>query len=196
MGFNGATSSSTWKAKKQEMSRTPCSSVCSPLQWGHVVVDVEGRPRVQADRSERDRFNGATSSSTWKASVAHGWGEGVGKLQWGHVVVDVEGARAVSRTRGPCRGFNGATSSSTWKGMRSGSRRHLASLASMGPRRRRRGRHRAPRPASTPTRGFNGATSSSTWKGRRRRPASRRCHPLQWGHVVVDVEGWSTTCGA
>ncbi len=109
------------------------------LQWGHVVVDVEGnrRPAI-ADPSAS--FNGATSSSTWKVPVVF-------------VLLELGGR------------FNGATSSSTWKGV--STREVILRLvrASMGPRRRRRGRRAGrSRPRRSGLRRFNGATSSSTWK--------------------------------
>ncbi len=66
-------------------------STVPTLQWGHVVVDVEGRRLGNVSDAVDERFNGATSSSTWK---------------------DV----GVSPTTTKNEGFNGATSSSTWKG--------------------------------------------------------------------------------
>ena len=86
-------------------------------------------------------------------------------LQWGHVVVDVEGTEG-----------------------RVGGRR--VRRASMGPRRRRRGRANAANAdASSSNKGFNGATSSSTWKARAEKVEADLIVMLQWGHVVVDVEG-------
>ncbi len=110
-----------------------------PLQWGHVVVDVEGRRRAQTRWPSTRRFNGATSSSTWKGPRRAAGSGSSASLQWGHVVVDVEGD---NRCFPEC----------------------LCKLASMGPRRRRRGR----------------PTLS---------PLSSPAPLLQWGHVVVDVEG-------
>ena len=212
--FNGATSSSTWKAP----SRLHCRGWgCWALQWGHVVVDVEGRSRfgesspsaallqwghVVVDVEGRrvgfstswmaNSFNGATSSSTWKAAWEHvllprvqrasmgprrrrrgrlhrcvSNGLGPKKLQWGHVVVDVEGAALLCDGARQERGFNGATSSSTWKVPCHTCKHAQTPRASMGPRRRRRGRCTIyTTAAGLPRWCFNGATSSSTWKGR------------------------------
>ena len=185
------------------------------LQWGHVVVDVEGkglrlsRTRAQCPASMGPRrrrrgrscpatggpgldsvgFNGATSSSTWKGNSKPR------ALQWTSC-------------------FNGATSSSTWKEPQTENVAREPSQASMGPRRRRRGRREfvslrmlkltwlqwghvvvdvegllppPPRSAST--------LASMGPRRRRRGRSTSRCGatstsaPLQWGHVVVDVEG-------
>ncbi len=133
------------------------------LQWGHVVVDVEGRRRGDRPIGVASRFNGATSSSTWKAGCA-------------------------LRSLASRSSFNGATSSSTWKAPLwwVWSREFVAS---MGPRRRRRGRDRPGIPWGP------GTVAASM--GPRRRRRGRGCWPrgsvpatvLQWGHVVVDVEG-------
>ena len=85
-------------------------------------------------------------------------------LQWCHVVVDVEGKALL--------GVNDDVGS-----------------ASMGPRRRRRGRNLSPAPSQPASPCFNGATSSSTWKAMHGLPLFAAIHALQWGHVVVDVEG-------
>ncbi len=110
-------------------------------------------------------FNGATSSSTWKACAACIGDAAFQVLQWGHVVVDVEGKPEhyeIARRR----------------------------LASMGPRRRRRGRAEPRTGASSASPGFNGATSSSTWKvASCLDDCAAQGDALQWGHVVVDVEG-------
>ncbi len=62
------------------------------LQWGHVFLDVETRPRPTPGSTRATRFNGATSFSTWKLGLDY---RGVviaiaTKLQWGHVFLDVE----------------------------------------------------------------------------------------------------------
>ena len=109
--FNGATSSSTWKA---QMGRKP-AFVSSTLQWGHVVVDVEGAHQwarthgLPASMGPRRRRRGRAAGMPHESAVLL-------MLQWGHVVVDVEGAD----------GADGADGASAY--------------ASMGPRRRRRGR--------------------------------------------------------
>ncbi len=185
------------------------------LQWGHVVVDVEGAQALVFSVSTAARFNGATSSSTWKGNnTAFGYVV-PGLLQWGHVVVDVEGTQSAHALRLVWSSFNGATSSSTWKVVVGrGWCSAEPCYASMGPRRRRRGRMPGLSSRSPDGGGFNGATSSSTWKGPRspryarpvkpasmgprRRRRGRTVTPsvvgrglpkLQWGHVVVDVEG-------
>ncbi len=308
-GFNGATSSSTWKvaaggpnvAHYQQASMGPrrrrrgrlddaaVAGVASiPLQWGHVVVDVEGAPfrfargrpdtasmgprrrrrgrggHLRRNRPARHRFNGATSSSTWKDTHRHRVapsrriasmgprrrrpGRGIstnlrqantGSLQWGHVVVDVEGllvpvggaaqaplqwghvvvdvegmtiadriltnllrlqwghvvvnvegrpAPALHASPPPC--FNGATSSSTWKAVKVSGERRYQGLASMGPRRRRRGRSHSSRPTPVSTFLLQWGHVVVDVEGTTVRPPRKAglC-VLQWGHVVVDVEG-------
>ena len=160
------------------------------LQWGHVVVDVEGLPsiwasvdpRYTASMGPRRRRRGRRRHARWLASFYD-------RLQWGHVVVDVEGVRGGRARDWLMEGFNGATSSSTWKvakppadthpprwlqwghvvvdveGRGQRGNRQVVGRASMGPRRRRRGR----------------GLAGSMVPGMTTR--------LQWGHVVVDVEG-------
>src|SRR6201986_2087604 len=85
MGFNGATSSRTWKLKAQgfvivrdamlqwshvltnvETLRVClCIIVGIVLQWSHVLTNVETL-RVACTPPSVFRFNGATSSRTWK----------------------------------------------------------------------------------------------------------------------------------
>ncbi len=159
-GFNGATSSRTWKGEEavtatiqyqklqwshvltnvESTSRCARATAASALQWSHVLTNVErlcGHRPLALFRC----FNGATSSRTWKELKAY---------------TDGELARASMEPRPHERGktlqnrrlciadisFNGATSSRTWKGKTE---------------RKGRGRKQG---------SFNGATSSRTWKGR------------------------------
>ena len=166
-------------------------TLTNSLQWGHVVVDVEGlTSRGWGCVRRCGCFNGATSSSTLK-----GTGDRLStttpapQLQWGHVVVDVEGAGQVpvpagipAASMGPRRRRRGRVIAAAPD--------MLEALASMGPRRRRRGRSSTKRSrGSRPDRRFNGATSSSTWKAPPLKYSPPQTWPLQWGHVVVDVEG-------
>ncbi len=157
-------------------------------------------------------FNGATPMSAWKTRGIDGLDHDAGlasmgprrcrrgrrgrdpqraapgeELQWGHADVGVEDRRPGSRPRWRGYGFNGATPMSAWKttlprlpptvevasmGPRRCRRGRQLSMtsprrfryASMGPRRCRRGRRR---PVPDPPRRrhrFNGATPMSAWK--------------------------------
>ena len=208
-GFNGATSSSRWKVvariimgllatqlqwghlvvEVEGRERSGPDPKPNPLQWGHLVVEVEGSSLVVVGSSRRSSFNGATSSSRWKAGrrrhssgnqprlqwdhlvveveggVGLCQGDDTGPLQWGHLVVEEEGAPlCVAWTPSTTR-FNGATSSSRWKGAW-----------------RRR-------PTTPALRRFNGATSSSRWKATVSLLSGLVDALLQWGHLVVEVEG-------
>ena len=85
VGFNGATSSRTWKAQ--------------PLEF---LSFFQGC------------FNGATSSRTWKAYDGFAVSLIADALQWSHVLTNVE-RMAVQRRLFTEGSFNGATSSRTWK---------------------------------------------------------------------------------
>src|SRR4051794_39586915 len=63
------------------------------LQRGHVIDDVEGRRRcARGSTGGTARFNGATSSTTWKvAEVSSSAAARASLLQRGHVIDDVEG---------------------------------------------------------------------------------------------------------
>ena len=139
--------------------------------------------RCRSTITGRTGFNGATPMSAWKTSGATDartlrlqWGHadvGVedtggcgarrayGGLQWGHADVGVEDA-APSRTSPAGDSFNGATPMSAWKTRRQRPARR-AGVASMGPRRCRRGR--------LADLGSGGASMG-----------------LQWGHADVGVE--------
>ena len=60
--------------------------------------------------------------------------------------------------------------------------------ASMEPRPHERGNMDAPVRARRGSRGFNGATSSRTWKHQQHQSARLRRVPLQWSHVLTNVE--------
>ena len=135
------------------------------LQWSHVLTNVETQKELtpvqrplrfngatssrtwkrRADRLGRPadlhRFNGATSSRTWKRREFAVDRLYVTWLQWSHVLTNVETYRrdeAVGRNN---HGFNGATSSRTWK--LADERRHDGQvLASMEPRPHERGNAR------------------------------------------------------
>ena len=63
------------------------------LQWGHLVVEVEGPRSRMPPVCWPGCFNGATSSSRWKAFTSHAMSAGWLQLQWGHLVVEVEGRK-------------------------------------------------------------------------------------------------------
>ena len=86
------------------------------------------------------RFNGATSSRTWKAVNATQTKRRQRKLQWSHVLTNVESRLCVEHVPAEPARFNGATSSRTWK-------EYFTRKGCLLCRR-----------------SFNGATSSRTWK--------------------------------
>jgi len=117
----------------------PSETRLAGLQWGHDEGVVEGS-RIRRLRSAFwSCFNGATTKASWKAWLFCGNRRPFPRLQWGHDEGVVEGGL---RCLGRRRGFS----------------------ASMGPRRRRRGRRRL-RAAAVPDPGrFNGATTKASWK--------------------------------
>ena len=168
----------------------PCKETeTSPwLQWSHVLTNVETYSLHVTRSTMASRFNGATSSRTWKR---------------GHGL----------HPRHRLDGFNGATSSRTWK--LHGGRGHEVARhhASMEPRPHERGNLRLVTHLFLLVASFNGATSSRTWKlrarseryggmkfasmeprpherGNRRRDAAGADVELrlQWSHVLTNVE--------
>ncbi len=110
--FNGAASLPTRKGPRSCATRSGSSS----LQWGRVVADAEG-------------------------PYARGWSsQTMPQLQWGRVVADAEGGLCDTLHPEAIRRFNGAASLPTRKGGRRQRTRQPCGLASMGPRRCRRGR--------------------------------------------------------
>ena len=184
------------------------------LQWGHLVVEVEGYEAPTPEAITALGFNGATSSSRWKGPTPRPFTRRRHRLQWGHLVVEVEGCLLVEVQPAVGKSSNGATSSSRWKAdVTPRCAMPKAVWASMGPP-RRRGERVSPGTSKTLSGCcFNGATSSSRWKDAvdahrrlvdlfasmgppRRRggwATSSRCSRapvmLQWGHLVVEVEG-------
>src|SRR5581483_1215570 len=130
--FNGATANSPWRTLQINLRHTAEEA----LQWGHGEFAVEnpgsGRPPPPAAR----RFNGATANSPWRTPGRVDLLTESFQLQWGHGEFAVEN-----------------------DGVRAGAGQRLV-LASMGPRRIRRGeRGRRCRRRSRPSR-FNGATAN------------------------------------
>ena len=133
VGFNGATSSRTWKASSSIMSASINSASMEPrphergkmvevmltvagllLQWSHVLTNVE-RSKPLARSAISLRFNGATSSRTWKVGcvfarfvVSVGFNGATSSRTWKACPLGLR-----LRRRTGC--FNGATSSRTWK---------------------------------------------------------------------------------
>ena len=108
------------------------------LQWSHVLTNVERTDspvllsipyRFNGATSSRtwkasgnsfparpkSRFNGATSSRTWKAHQIPSTTQRPSSLQWSHVLTNVESAPLDLWLLRPQPRFNGATSSRTWK---------------------------------------------------------------------------------
>ena len=136
------------------------------LQWGHLVVEVEGQwRRCRCWLRRAHRFNGATSSSRWKVRRTVEGLVAQGMLQWGHLVVEVEGSRTAASEECSCHCFNGATSSSRWKARRSPDR-SCEDLSFNGATSSSRWKASYLRPSRVASACFNGATSSSRWKGR------------------------------
>ena len=121
----------------------------------------------------------------WHASVPV-----ISRLQWGHDEGVVEGlASGAFRNRGRrTSSFNGATTKASWKGRPLRVARIKRSDASMGPRRRRRGRLEAASTADS-LRSFNGATTKASWKDELASRALASKVTLQWGHDEGVVEG-------
>ena len=156
--FNGATSSRTWKRLNRNIRNDPRVW----LQWGHVLSDVETggsattmcpgsgasmgpRPlgrgnsnKTHCFKQRPGRFNGATSSRTWKPVQLHAIN---------HTSLGFNGATSSRTWKLPvplqpnplqpnwiCICFNGATSSRTWKPAQAGIVHTLQIAASMGPR--------------------------------------------------------------
>ncbi len=99
-----------------------------------------GKDAVQAqDRPGARRFNGATSSRTWKARQRNHTVQRGLRLQWSHVLTNVE-RYFIQRNLGwIAQGFNGATSSRTWK-VTVARPRGGCVMASMEPRPHERGK--------------------------------------------------------
>ena len=128
----------SWKAStpvEYEIARV------SSLQWGHDEGVVEG-DQMQPDRPAlRACFNGATTKVSWKATARHDGDAGL-----------------VTR-------FNGATTKESWKADRGDRVASAIVSASMGPRRRCRGRRgMTAASARASASGFNGATTKVSWK--------------------------------
>ncbi len=207
--FNGAASLPTRKG----VASTIGPGVSLPLQWGRVVADAEGtkiqikhmgdKGKLQWGRVVADA-EGSTTLVPWLVRfLALQWGRvvadaeglvpdpgrGLGAgLQWGRVVADAEGRRIAS-TADPTRSrFNGAASLPTRKGGPHPDPRERRAVASMGPRRCRRGREVL---AEVSPGMFT--ASMGPRRCRRGRPTlgggPLPLNPLQWGRVVADAEG-------
>ena len=110
-GFNGATSSRTWKGQLMPPSKP---HFVTGLQWSHVLTNVESslnsrrafatspasmepRPHERGKSAQsttlaplQSGFNGATSSRTWKVEAVTIQENRRRRLQWSHVLTNVE----------------------------------------------------------------------------------------------------------
>ena len=112
-----------------------------------------------------DRFNGATTKESWKSLVAaRSACQSLLRLQWGHDEGVVEGKRSSEWTHESKERFNGATTKESWKATAGLYITHGLIVASMGPRRRSRGRQSKPTCGRRGQSGFNGATTKESWK--------------------------------
>ncbi len=187
-GFNGATPMSAWKTGLTGSYLFRAVR----LQWGHADVGVEDRAGASdaglgdaASMGPRRCRRGRPREMSWE-------GSGPSKLQWGHADVGVEDWSRRRQRRQPCgrlqwghadvgvedeslaeRAARRAVASMGPRRCRRGRRaaalfsRDARADASMGPRRCRRGRRPTP---TSPTRrlsSFNGATPMSAWKTER-----------------------------
>ena len=112
-GFNGATSSRTWKLAcgcVVTRSAPGFNGATSSRTW-KLVAKKDGQ-HVQ------NGFNGATSSRTWKPPKEQLKEALELVLQWSHVLTNVETSSARSFAKMFNCSFNGATSSRTWKHQR------------------------------------------------------------------------------
>ena len=156
--FNGATSSRTWK------HNFGYQNACArALQWSHVLTNVETKAMAINYEAAKSSFNGATSSRTCKPERSQEPPTSLTVLQWSHVLTNVETLNQPGLHRGP-------------------------DFASMEPRPHERGNWH---PLGAKENGgccFNGATSSRTWKRGFRFAEPQASRPLQWSHVLTNVE--------
>ncbi len=159
------------------------------LQWSHVLTNVERLISGEQDLTAQTGFNGATSSRTWKAKTVPGlnWIDGASMEPRPHE----RGKSLVTALRDLLsEGFNGATSSRTWKETRFGRPTNRSEVSSSfngaTSSRTWKGRHPATRSQANAC--FNGATSSRTWKETTTTPGLSVALPLQWSHVLTNVE--------
>ncbi len=182
--FNGATSFRTWKlsfrpspipGKGASMEPRPFErgnwdvliSLAKdyPLQWSHVLSNVETTSGRRCRCARRRCFNGATSFRTWKLDLVPQGIKQPGWLQWSHVLSNVETRSGVAFHPHWKDCFNGATSFRTWK--------PVAEISKL-----------------IDKLSFNGATSFRTWKHVAavnaviRLPASMEPRPFERGNGI------------
>ena len=149
------------RARTDAPERLDCS-----LQWGHDEGVVEDDRMAGWRPSPRRCFNGATTKVSWKTRQAlmRRLRQDT-QLQWGHDEGVVEDVAWRTRLASAARRFNGATTKCRGRRARCIAIGQSVVLASMGPRRRCRGRRRP------------------------RIPHTRIVQSLQWGH---DEGSWKT----
>ncbi len=134
-----------------------------PLQWSHVLTNVETCQSRTATLTTSPCFNGATSSRTWKLRPTLTPPCSTNCLQWSHVLTNVE------TSAGRCELLTAAT-------------------PSMEPRPHERGNSGGRVTVNSSITTFNGATSSRTWKHWLRETQGDATIDLQWSHVLTNVE--------
>ena len=161
-GFNGATTKESWKTRMTER--------CRHEYWSFNGATTKESWKTTADVRRLSArfacFNGATTKVVVEDSSAADRCKGSPSwLQWGHdegVVEDATRRCVIDRYR---------ISASMGPRRRSRGKRRprradvtTARRASMGPRRRSRGRRSRRRPSSSHRSRFNGATTKESWK--------------------------------
>ena len=139
-------------------------------------------------------FNGATTKASWKADRCRHGRLAWTRLQWGHDEGVVEGPSAAVSVVPHAMGFNGATTKASWKAVAQSAVDDVPCVASMGPRRRRRGRQERPSSVKSTWPSFNGATTKASWKATAR-ARDWLMSSLQWGHDEGVVEGVKAQTG-
>ena len=162
------------------------------LQWGHDEGVVEGFRHAARLPLEHFCFNGATTKVSWKASAEASIAARCrGSFNGATTKVSWKADPQRSTFAELQLGFNGATTMVSWKAQYDAGYVDGIRVASMGPRRRCRGRRLVLRPnfaVGDPR--FNGATTMVSWKAHAEptRPTWLAVW-LQWGHDEGVVEG-------
>ena len=186
----------------------------SALQWGHDEGVVEGpigpaaslSVNVDASMGPRRRSRGRPNQAgnNFKAILLQ-WGHDEGvveghaplqpaarfrRLQWGHDEGVVEGSVCTGRPARLNAGFNGATTKESWKARSVFDVLDSFLSASMGPRRRSRGRRSRQEVTSADREHASmGPRRRSRGRLRAQNPGGGTGAVLQWGHDEGVVEG-------
>ena len=158
--FNGATTKESWKTKLAACS----TSLDVTLQWGHDEGVVENFLRKTPSTPRVQLQWGHDEASLWKLDQINFASVDISSFNGATTKESVENEVLPTFGQVEFRSLPGATTKESWKTIVDAVECPRKVAASMGPRRRSRGKHGSRMGRTRGHTSFNGATTKESWK--------------------------------